>query len=226
MARPTTAERRPLDRTTVVSAATALADREGVEALTMRRLAEELGFKVMALYTHVSGKDELLTLMVDAVAAEITPPTEGLEPLQAVRAHAVATRAAFVRHPWAPAVWQQHLPGPARVDLMEELLELFAASRLDEEIAHHGFHAVTNHVLGYTLQDLAMTSGASDAADRDITDVAGDFLGGISAETHPHTVRHVHQHLSGHTSSSFELVLDLIIDGLQRLDERSPAGDA
>ena len=171
----------------------------------------------MALYNHVSGKDELLALMVDAVAAEVTAPPPGVPPLAAVRAHAISTREALVRHPWAPAQWQQHLPGPARVDHMEYLLRVLSESGLPPETAHHGFHAVNNHVLGYTLQELAMTFSASDEGAR-----VEAFLASVSPETHPRTIAHVHEHLTGHTASSFELVLDLILDGLAR----GPAGSS
>ncbi len=214
MPRPTTTARPPLGRAAIVAAGTATADEEGVGALTMRRLAERLGFAPMALYNHVSGKEEVLALMVDAVAAEVPAPPPDLPPLAAVRAHAIATRQAFVRHPWAPALWQQHLPGPARVDHMEHLLRVLAESGLPPETAHHGFHAVNNHVLGYTLQELAMASASSDAGAR-----VEVFLASVSPETHPRTIAHVHEHLQGRTSSSFELVLDLILDGLERRPE-------
>lgn len=208
--------REPLERGAVVAAGVALADAEGVGALTMRALAERLGFAVMALYNHVSGKDELLALMVDAVAGEVPPPDPSLAPLAAVRAHAVDTREAFVRHPWAPGIWQQHLPGPARVDHMEHLLRILAESGLPREAAHHGFHAVNNHVLGYTLQAQSMSVPPAEESAR-----VTAFLDSVSADTHPRTVAHVHEHLSGRTSSSFELVLDLILDGLADLPAQS-----
>ncbi len=210
------AKRTPLDTTTIVAAGIDLADDEGVGALTMRRLAERLGYKVMALYNHVAGKDELLALMVDGVAGSIDLPPRDAHGLSAARAQAVATRAAFVRHPWAPALWQHHLPGPNRIDLMENLLRVLDESGLPADIAHHGFHAVDNHVLGYTLQELAMDFDTGPDAQSSIE----GFLATMSSETHPHAVAHVRQHLDGDTASSFELVLDLILDGLVELHER------
>ncbi|MGF1597568.1 MAG: TetR/AcrR family transcriptional regulator [Acidimicrobiales bacterium] len=215
MARPTTTRRKPLDRATIVAAGVALADEAGAAGVTMRVLAERLGFKVMALYNHVANKDELLALMVDAVAAEIDEPTAQAEPLEAVRQLAIATRAAFVRHPWAAELWQRHLPGPARTDHMEHLLRILDQSGLSPEIAHHGFHAVNNHVLGYTLQEQALAFDTSKPGD-----LAGarDFIATMSSERHPHTIAHVNEHLRGNSGSSFELVLDLILDGLTRLE--------
>ncbi len=209
-----TTKREPLDTDKIVRAGIELADDEGVDALTMRRLAERLGFKVMALYNHVANKDELLALMVDTIAGSIDLPSGSDGAMRAVRAHAIATRAAFVRHPWAPALWQQYLPGPNRIDHMESLLRTLDQSGLPTDTAHHGFHAVNNHVLGYTLQELTMDFDASDTAAPEIID---EFLATVSPDTHPHTIAHVHQHLDGNTGSSFELVLDLILDGLTRL---------
>ncbi len=208
--------REPLDTQRIVAAGIELADAEGVDALTMRRLAERLGLKVMALYNHVANKDELLSLMVDSIAGSIELPSRDAEAMQAVRAHAVAMRAAFVRHPWAPALWQRYLPGPHRIDHMESQLRTLNESGLPPAIAHHGFHAVKNHVLGYTLQELAMDFDADDADAPSAIDV---FLASVTPGTHPHTVAHVQQHIDGDTGSSFELVLDLILDGLAGLPE-------
>jgi AcrR family transcriptional regulator len=208
--------REPLHRAAILDAAIALADAEGVSALSMRNLARRLGYEVMSLYNHLANKNELLALMVDAVAADIDDPSADLAPLEAVRALAMRTRAALVAHPWAAELWQRHLPGPARTAHMENLLRILHESGLSPELAHHGFHAVNNHVLGYTLQELEMTLD-DDAEGGDAK--AQEFLAGIAAETHPYTIAHVHQHLDGETSSSFGLVLDLILDGLTRLNE-------
>ena len=86
----------------------------------------------------------------------------------------------------------------------------------DSPVAHLAFHAVNNHVIGYTLQEQAMAYVVPPDGDADA--LARSFLEGISADDHPHTVTHVQQHLDGDTASSFELVLDLILDGLTRLE--------
>ncbi|MGI9624955.1 MAG: TetR/AcrR family transcriptional regulator [Acidimicrobiales bacterium] len=216
-----TSSREPLSRPSIVGVAIAIADDEGVGVLTMRYLADRLGFKAMALYNHVSNKEELLGLMVDAVADEINDPPADQPPLDAVRAMAISTRAALVRHPWAPDLWQRHMPGPARTRHMENLLRTFDQSGLSPELAHHGFHAVNNHVLGYTLQEITM-SLALEGSD-DPWEKAYEFLDLFDADVYPYTVAHVHQHIEGHTGASFELVLDFILDGLQRLNNDGSA---
>ncbi len=223
MISPHTSQRAPLNRATIVAAAIELADADGAATFTMRALADHLGFKVMSLYNHVASKDELLALMVDAVAAEIAPPSPDTEAMAAVREVAMSTRAALVRHPWAPGLWLHHVPGPARSVQMEHLLQTLAESGLRPELAHHGFHAVNNHVLGYTLQELAMTVDQRYAEEPD--EVAREFIAGLADDAFPHTIAHVHQHLDGETESSFELVLDLILDGLVRLDAENRRAD-
>lgn len=193
--------------------AVGVADERGVAALGMRGLAHGLGFEVMALYNHVANKRELLALMVDAVAAEVPSPPDGLAPLDAVRTVAGDVRAALLRHPWAAELWQQYLPGPARTDLMETLLRLLDDSGLEPELAHHGFHAVINHVMGYALQE-----SAARVAPQGVAHDADAYLRGVPADRYPRMVAHVRRHLAGPQPSSFDLVLDLVLDGLVRLD--------
>lgn len=212
--REPTQARRPLDVEWIVAEAVAIADIDGIGALSMRGLADRLGYTVMALYNHVAGKDALMALMVDSVAAEIDLAVDDAAPLDAVRAMAVSTRAALLRHPWAADQWQRHLPGPARTAHMEHLLRLLDTSGLAPDLAHHGFHAVSNHVIGYTLQELGMALN-----DKPLEAGADAFLATVSAETYPYMVAHVRQHIDGQSTSSFQLVLDFILEGLERRNE-------
>jgi len=95
-------EGKPCRRAEIVAAAVRIADAEGVDAVSMRRLADELGVATMTPYTHVESKDELIDLMRDAVAAEMILP----EPIpddwrEALRAIALRTKDAFEAHPWS-----------------------------------------------------------------------------------------------------------------------------
>lgn len=209
-------DRAPLDAAHIVATAMTLADADGVESLTMRRLADELGYKVMALYRHVANKDELLRLMVDAIAGTIPTPDPAVAPLRGIREHAIATHDVFMRHPWVPTLWLRHVPGPHRQDHMEYLLAAFDRSGLPDDLAHHGFHAVNNHVLGYTLQAREMAAGLDDEP---MEEAASRFIASLDPTDHARTIAHVQQHLDGDTGASFELVLDLILDGLVRLAE-------
>ena len=208
------ASRAPLSASRIVAEAVAMADEGGVEAVSMRKLADRLEYGVMSLYNHIPNKDDLLARMVDAVAAEIAPPPPSEAPLAAIRSVAVSTHDALAQHRWAAGVWLQCLPGPARSARMEDLLRLFNSSGLSSGLAHHGFHAITNHVLGYTMQQVSMT-----LADEHPTAKAEEYLQSLPTDEFPHMIAHVHQHLRGDTASSFELVLDLILEGLVRRND-------
>ena len=103
MAQPMEEPRRArLNRDRVLRAAVALADEAGIEALSMRKLAEELGVVPMALYKHVASKEELLDGMVDIVVGEIDPPVSGASWKSAIRQRILSARRSLQRHPWAP----------------------------------------------------------------------------------------------------------------------------
>src|SRR5919204_6206729 len=111
----TGAQRRTqLTRERVVAAGIELADRDGIESISMRKLAQELGVEAMSLYTHVRNKDDLLDGMADAVISEI-PLSAGEAGWKAsLRQMALAAREVMLRHPWAPRVIETRTaPGPA-----------------------------------------------------------------------------------------------------------------
>src|SRR5688500_19101550 len=98
---PAATPRTPLSRDRVLRAAVALAEQHGLEALTMRRLGQELGVEAMSLYRYVANKDDLLDGMVDAVFGEIELPPHDTDWRTAMRRRAISVRAALTRHPSA-----------------------------------------------------------------------------------------------------------------------------
>src|SRR5215211_2173564 len=97
-----TAEQRiPMSRERVLRAATAFADRNGIESLSMRKLARELGVEAMTLYYYVASKNDLLEGMTDLVASEIELPADETEWRAATRERATSAHAVLARHPWA-----------------------------------------------------------------------------------------------------------------------------
>ncbi len=128
--------RRGLSVDAVVSAAIALADEEGLGALTMRRLAERLGVGSMSLYTYVPGRGELIDLMVDSVHAAM-PRHHGIGQPWSERVRGVAgdNRALFDRHPWAARVSTLRPPlGPGQMAKHEHELAAFTGSGLDDVV--------------------------------------------------------------------------------------------
>ena len=116
VARPEKLQRRsPLTRERVLKAAVRLADREGIDAVSMRRLGTELGIEAMSLYTHVRDKDDLLNGMVELVIGEIPIHRDGADWKASLRATVLGARSVVLRHPWAPRIIETG-PIPARAD--------------------------------------------------------------------------------------------------------------
>src|SRR6266699_3274816 len=110
--------RAQLTRQRVVAAAVELADRDGIDSISMRRLAQELGVEAMSLYTHVRNKDDLLDGMVDAVISEIPLSADGADWKSALRQMALAARGVVLTHPWAPRpIESRTAPGPLPSDM-------------------------------------------------------------------------------------------------------------
>ncbi len=202
-----------LTRELIVTTALDMADTSGIEQLSMRKLAAELGAGVMSLYYYVDDKDALIDALVDEVASEIEPAPEGASWATVARGLAVSAHHALLRHPWAIPWWSSARPGPHRIRVMENLLAALAAADLPPDIADLGFHALANHIQGFAQQRLAYRASTSDG------DAAKDrLLPKVDLGSFPHVVNHIEYHRSGkHTHDEFEFVLDLILDGLERL---------
>jgi AcrR family transcriptional regulator len=214
--RPNHADRPPLSRERVLRAAMALADRDGIAALTMRKLAGEVGVEAMTLYYYVASKDEILDGIADLVADEIEAPMPGSGWKAAARQRALSAHDALVRHPWASMLWVSRVgPGPRRLRYMDTGLRGFREAGFPPALTELAFHAVENHIVGYTLQE---TSFAIEP--RDVAETGARFLEGLPADDYPFLAEHVRQHLEGPghlDEGDFEFALDLILDGIERL---------
>ncbi len=218
MARKTGAKakpRIPLSRERVLSAAITLADDAGIESLSMRKLAEGLGVEAMSLYNHVANKNDLLDGIVEAVAGEIVAPSGDADWKTAIRETAISAHETLLRHPWASGLWMKTSPGPARMRYGESLLGALRAAGFSKDLTYHAFHILESHVGGYTAQVLNFRG--VDA--RQFEDVAARFVRGDYAAAFPHFTEHALQHMEPRDDgvSAFELGLDLILDGLERL---------
>src|ERR671918_868106 len=155
--------REPLTRDRVLRAALALADHGGVEALSMRNLARELGVVPMALYKHVANKDELLDGMIDVVVGEIDPPETGVDWKTAIRRRILSARRALLRHPWASRVMESRAePTPTVLAYMDSMMGMFLAGGFSIDLTHHAMHAMGSRMLGFS-QELFNDSGDADA---------------------------------------------------------------
>lgn len=204
--------RQPLDRERIVAAAIELADEDGLESLSMRRLAKALGFEVMSLYNHISGKDDLIEAMVDAACAGVDPPVQP-DWRADLRVTAIDLHRALRAHRWVTHHWPWAFPGRHRWRLAERLLAALHGSGLSADMADLGFHVIVNHVVGFSH----LASGYAKAPPED--EGRARFTREIDIDAHPALARHSDYHAGPRDTArpdEFEFVLDLILDQLSR----------
>jgi len=224
--RESTAERRvPLNRERVLQAAVEFADREGIDALSMRRLGQELSVEAMALYNHVGGKDDLLNGMVDAVVGEIHLADEGGAGWKAVaRDRILAARRVMRQHPWASAVIASRTEAsPVVMGYMEGMGGIMRSGGFSVDLMHHAFHTLGSRVLGFT-QELFDDSNANaltpDVQELMIRQMSRDYpnLTAVMEQ-----VVHDEESVVGSGCDDqfeFEFAIDVILDGLEALRQR------
>jgi AcrR family transcriptional regulator len=224
-AEPEAEPRIPLSRKRVLRAAVKIADERGIEALTMRRLAEELGAEAMSLYHHVANKEEVLDGIADVIAVEINDavdqldlPSRGAAWKKAMRQRILSARVVVLRHPWVPRVLEtRNTVSPAILKYHDALLGLMRDGGFSYDLAHHALHALGSRALGFSQELFDPGSGAGD-------DESNAALASMAAEL-PHLVAMLTEvaHDDPDTTLGwcddqfeFEFGLDLILDGLDR----------
>ncbi|MFF1252954.1 TetR/AcrR family transcriptional regulator C-terminal domain-containing protein [Pseudarthrobacter sp. NPDC058329] len=221
------AERVRLNRDRVLLAAVELADTIGIDGLSMRRLAQELHVVPMALYKHVSDKEDLLDGMVEVIIREIDPPQANAEWKTAVRYRVLAARRALQRHAWArQAIESRTKPTTAVLDYQESFAGLFLSGKFSPDLAHHAMHALGGRMWGFTqeLFDSSASQPAEAAPQPDPEAQAAMFA--QMAQRYPNIVTiatatpHDPDSVVGHGCDDqfeFEFALDVLLDGFDRL---------
>ena len=143
--------RAPLNRERVLTAAIDLADRSGIDALSMRKLGTELDVDAMAMYRHVRNKDDLLDGMLQAVVGSVEPALTDLPWKAALRAQAMAARSTMLRHPWARRVLEERgTGGPAQIAQIERVLAILLSAGFSIDLAHHALHVLDSRIFGFS----------------------------------------------------------------------------
>jgi len=210
------APRKPLSSARVLQAAVALADEAGLQAFSMRGLAQELGVVPMALYKHVANKEELLDGMVDSVFSEIELPSGDLDWRSAMRRRAISTREALKRHSWAIGMMESRHPGPANLRNHNAVMGRLRKAGFSFKMAIHAYSLQDAYIYGFALQerDLAFETpdSAGEAAQR-----RAETIGAL--ESYPYLVEiATNLRESGYDNAvEFTWGLDLILDGLEPL---------
>jgi AcrR family transcriptional regulator len=209
-----TATRLPLSKERVLRAAIDLADAEGIDALSMRRLAKELGVEAMSLYNHVANKDEILAGITDVIASEIDLPSDGVDWKTALRRSAISARDVYLRHPWASGLWMSRQGGgPAQLRHGNWVLGTLRQAGFSKDLIYHAFHILEAYILGFTRMHLSVPQKGEELAG-----LAATFLRQLPADEYPDLVEHVRQHLEPHHGEGgFELGLDLLLNSFERV---------
>jgi AcrR family transcriptional regulator len=206
----------PLSKERVLRAAVVLADTGGVEALSMRKLAQALGVEAMSLYNHVRNKEDILDGIVDVVVGEIEVCPSGADWHATMRQQVLAARQVLLRHPWAPPVIESRTSmSPAMLGYMNAVIGLLREGGFSIQLAHHAIHVLGSRVLGFT-QDLFDDS-------TELTPEMAAIVARELADNHPYAAEMAMavSHDGGlggcDDDLEFEFGLDLILDGFERL---------
>jgi AcrR family transcriptional regulator len=199
-----------LSRDRIVRAAVELADAEGIDGLSMRRLAEELDAAPMALYRHVAHKDDLIDGMVDVVFDELDIPTgSGWRP--AMRDRANGMRQALLRHPWAVGLMESGTPGPASFRYHNATMRsLREEAGLSFPMAVHAYSVMDSYIYGFALQESTLPFRDPDEAVEEATRRLFEIAQQLAASPYDF-------------DAEFEFGIELILDGIDRLRKGKPA---
>jgi AcrR family transcriptional regulator len=214
-ARRSPRRRTPLSRDRVLRAALALADKGGIESLTMRKLARKLRVEAMSLYNHVANKDDLLDGLVELVLSEIEVPSIGADWKPAMRRRAISARDVLSRHPWATRLIESRTkPGPATLRYHDAVLGILRAGGFSIEMAVHAFSILDSYVFGFAVQDISLAFATS----TEVAQVGATILEQFPRDEYPYlaeTIEHAMRSAYDH-APEFEFGLDLILEGLER----------
>jgi len=207
--------RKRLSRERVVGAALAIADAEGLGALTIRSLATELGVKPMSVYYHVAGKDDILAALVDIVFGEIELPVPGRDWRPEMERRADSARAVLARHRWAIGLLESRPdPGPANLRHHDTVLATLRAAGFSPELTAHAYALIDSYVYGFALQEASLPFEGRES----VGDVAGPIMERMAAGEYPHLAQMATTYYlqPGYDfGDEFRFGLDLILDGLE-----------
>lgn len=219
--------RQPLSRDRVLQTAMRLADANGIDSLTMRKLARELGVKAMSLYNHVASKGDLVDAVVDLVIEEIDLPPAGGDWRGEIRTCALSAHDAYGRHPWACSL----AIGPTatrglretRLNYMEWLLGRLRDSGFSADLTYHAYHVLDGYILGFTMWQLGHGAAANAVAggdeDFDFEGFVAKLVPEMRGRGYPYIAEHAEQHFDPPVAviaNGFEFGLDMLLDGLER----------
>jgi AcrR family transcriptional regulator len=213
-----------LNRERVLQAAVRLADKDGLEKLSMRRLGEGLGVEAMSLYNHVSNKEDLINGMIDTLYGEIELPSHDDGWKTALRKRSVSVRDVLLRHPWANGLMDSATsPGPGTLRHHDRVLGTLRNGGFSLAMTAHAFSALDSYVYGYAKQEKALPFDTEEQA----AAMANVMLAQLPASEYPYLYELMAKHVlqPGYNyADEFSFGLDLVLDALERARDAEAAG--
>jgi AcrR family transcriptional regulator len=217
-----------LSRDEIVRVAIKVADAEGPDAISMRRIARELNAGTMSLYWHVASKEELLDLMIDSVqGAQLTPEPSG-DWRADLRALTRSARAALHRHPWMVDFIGGRPPiGPKALESIERALASLDGLGLDKATVFTIVQTVSTYALGTVLRETQEVNGErfleqqfEGLTDEERDAMLSDFIDQIRASgRYPHMAAVIEAGIDPDAPETrderFEFGLDCLLDGIE-----------
>jgi AcrR family transcriptional regulator len=208
--------RRPLTAERVIDGAIELADETGIDAFTIRRLADAVDVKPMTIYHHVPNKEAIIDGMVDRVFSEIDLPPTDLDWRPAIQARSRSMRQVLAKHPWAsPLMESRTSPGPATLRHHDAVLGCFRTAGFSLELTGHAYAAIDAFLYGFALQEATLPATGGD----EMAELAASMADEMPTDLFPHLTEFAVEHVLQPCydfSNEFEFGLDLILDGLER----------
>ena len=203
--------RSALSREAIVDAALTVLDRHGLDGLSMRRVADELGTGPASLYWHVADKDQLLNVMLDRVIGEVPLPAPDPDHWQEqLREFARAGRAVFQRHRDIARASLGRVPmGPSLLRVVEWELELLQGAGIPAGPAAWFADLLALYVAAHAFEDTIVTGSEQEEAA-----AMGEYLASIPGDRFPHLMAAAGELMAGDADERFEFGLDLLLRGL------------
>lgn len=209
------AERQKLSRDVVIQAAIKLTDEIGIEALSMRKLAENLNVEAMSLYNHVKNKEDLLDAMVDEVVAQTYFPDCDNDWRQELERVSLSAHAILMKHPWTSLLLvSRPTMRYAKLAHFNAIQGCFVNAGFSPQMADQVRRAIEGYLIGFTLQKLHDPTPESDYAN-----AATQSLPTLPREVFPHAYDLVEAISAGKYDGKhyIEFGLTFILDGIQKI---------
>ncbi|MBL7554672.1 MAG: TetR/AcrR family transcriptional regulator [Bdellovibrionaceae bacterium] len=200
----------------IIAAAIQLANKDGLDSLSMRRLAAKLKIEAMSLYHHFKNKDEILNALVDHAFALIEWNADPSDWKQSLRQRCYSLRDVLKKNPWAVGLLESRRnPGLKTLKHHDQMLGLFLKSGFSHELTAHSYVLLDSYVYGFAVQERSVPVNDSN----DISDMAESIFSGLSPETVPNMIEMITSYYTkpGYSfAAEFEYGLDVILNGIEK----------